>query len=103
MVLILGFNSDNKGLGEFGEFLLALCGFIYMIASVILQRKVFMVWGVIGVYGYIGHLGYVIFKDLPIFPIILALFGLSVIFLGVYFAKNCDKLEAYLRKLILGK
>lgn len=103
LVSVLGLNFDNKGLGEFGEFLLAACGLIYMIASVIMQRKVFMIWGVFGVYGYIGHLGYAIFKDSPIFPIILALFGLSIVFFGVYFAKNCDKLEENLRKLILGK
>lgn len=103
LVSVLGFNFDNKGMGEFGEFLLAFCGFAYMIASILTQRRVFMVWGVIGVYGYIGHLGYVIFKNSPIFPIVLALFGLSIVFFGVYFAKNCAKLEYDLRKLILGK
>ncbi len=95
--IFLQFKIDN----EFAYFVIAAFSFFYMIISIILQRKIFIVWGAIGVFAYIGHLAYVIFKDSPIFPLMLVLFGLFIIFSGLYYSKNCRKIEEKIRKLLI--
>lgn len=95
---VLGqFRWDN----EFAYFSYAIFAVFYMIFSVIVQRKVFMVWGALGMIAYITHLAYVIFKDSPIFPLVLIALGLAIIFAGIYYAKNCKDIEETLRKIIL--
>ena len=93
--ILAQFRWDN----EFAYFLTAIFNFAYMFTSIILKRKVFMVWGAIGFWTYLGHLVYQIFKDTPILPLALVVFGLSVIFLGIYYSKNCKKLEDNLSNL----
>lgn len=88
---------------EFTLFLHTLVSLIYVLVSIIIQRKVFMVFGAIGVWGYIGHLAYKLFAGTPLCPLIMVLFGLSIIFSGIYYSKNCEKIETTLRKAILGK
>jgi len=94
--ILAQFRWDN----EFAYFLTAIFNFAYMFTSIVLKRKVFMVWGAIGFWTYLGHLAFKIFKDTPIFPIVLVIFGLLVIFFGIYYSKNCNKLENNLRNLI---
>ena len=86
---------------EIAYFLFAMFSLLYMIVSILLQRKVFMIWGAIGVFGYIGHLAYTVFKDSPLFVLSLVILGLVIIFSGAYYAKNCDKIETNLRAFIL--
>lgn len=88
---------------EFTFFLYGAGNFLYMIISILLQRKVFMVWGSIGVISYLGHLAYSLFRDSAMFPFVLILFGLAIIFGGIYYAKNCEDIENKLRSLIPGK
>lgn len=100
---LLSVIMQYKWNNEFAHFIYALFSFGYMIMSVILRQKVFMVLGAIGVFGYIGHLAYTIFKDSAIFPLILVCFGLGIIFTGIYYSKNFTKIEKELRKMIIGK
>ena len=88
---------------EVAYFTTAVINFIFMVFSVIVQRRIFMVWGAIGFWGYIAHLAYKIFSDSPLFPFVLVLFGLGVIFSGIYYSKNYEAIEQKLRELILGK
>ena len=85
---------------EFAFFLLAMFNLFYMFISILLKRKVFMVWGAIGFWSYLGHLAFEIFENTPIFPLILVVFGLLIIFFGIYYSKNCKILEDNLRKSI---
>ncbi len=94
--ILAQFKWDN----EFAYFLTALFNFGYMFISILIRRKVFMVWGAIGFWAYLGHLAFEIFKDTPIFPIVLVIFGLLVIFFGIYYSKNCKTLEDKLRGYI---
>ena len=93
------FRWDNEPV----YFLFALFCLAYMIISILVQRKVFMVWGAIGIIGYLGHLAYDIFENSPIFPLVIIALGLAIIFSGIYYTKNCDKIEKTLRKFIFGK
>lgn len=89
-----------KWFNEINYLLFALFSIAYMFVSIIIKRKVFMVWGAIGFLGYLSHLTYTVFKDSPIFPLLLVFIGLAIIFAGIYYAKNCDKIEQKLRNLI---
>ena len=48
-----------------------------------------------GVMGYLGHLAHKVFKDSFSFPIVLALFGLLIIYLGIQYQKNKKQLEKW--------
>ena len=63
-----------------------------ILLSVLLQRRVFVVFGAFGVFDYVGHLAWEIFEDSLLFPFVLSAVGLSIIALGILYAKNCDKI-----------
>jgi hypothetical protein len=64
-----------------------------ILLSVLLQRRVFVVFGAAGVFGYVGHLAWEIFEDSLFFPFVLSAAGLAIIALGILYAKNRDKIE----------
>ena len=101
--VILSIMAQFRWNNEPVYFLFALFCLAYMVTSILVQRKVFMVWGAIGIIGYLGHLAYGIFKDSPIFPLVIIAIGLAIIFSGIYYTKNCEKIETTLRKIIFGK
>ena len=71
-------------------------GFIFL--SVYLRRKVFLIIGTIGVLNYLGHLAWQVLKDSYGLPIVLALAGLGVVFLGVKYQRNRKRFEAAIEK-----
>ena len=83
---------------EFAYFLTALFSITYMFISILIKRKVFMVWGAMGFWSYLGHLAYKVFKDSALFPIVLVGFGLLIIFSGIMYSKYCKTLEDKIRK-----
>ena len=85
---------------EFARFVLGLLNFIYMLIGIVLERRVFLIYGAIGFWGYLGHLAYRIFIHTPLFPVVLVVFGLSVIFSGIYYSKNCTDIENKIRNFI---
>lgn len=103
IVVVSLLSHYNLFKNEFVFLLFGAANFIYMIISILLQRKIFMVWGAFGVVSYLGHLAYTLFKDSALFPFALIIFGLAIIFGGIYYAKNCEKFENKLRNFILGK
>ena len=88
---------------EITYFLRTLVDLGFVFASLILRRKVFMVLGSVGVWGYIGHIAYKIFANSPLCPFVMVLLGLGVIYSGIYYSKNFEKIEQSLRKAIIGK
>lgn len=75
--------SDSE-LSKFTYFLVNLA-LIWM--SVFLRRRAFMVFGALGVMGYIGHLAQ-IFEDSILFPFVLTVIGLAVIYLGIQLTRH---------------
>jgi hypothetical protein len=67
-----------------------------MLLSVLLQRRVFIVFGAVGVFGYVGYLAYRVFKDSLLFPFALTLVGLFVIFLGITYQRNRESIERFI-------
>lgn len=73
-------------------------GFIAL--SILLQRRVFIVYGVIGVNIYLVHLAQEIFKDSMLFPFVLTLMGVAVIALAVQYQKRRVQIDAWVQSLI---
>lgn len=82
-------DSDSE-LSRFFYFLINLS---LMGLSVFLQRRVFIVFGAVGAFGYIGHLASQIFKDSMLFPFVLTLFGLMVLYCGILLHRHGKKIE----------
>ena len=91
--------SPFKHNNEFMCFFAAMINIGFMLTGIILKRKVFIVWGAIGFWAYLGRLAFKVFANTPLFPIILILFGLGIIFSGIYCSKNFEIIEQKIRKL----
>jgi hypothetical protein len=66
----------------------------------ILSLRVFAVFGGLGVAGYLSHLAYRVFADSMIFPLILTLVGIGIVFAGVLWQKHERAISLGLRKLL---
>ncbi len=64
-----------------------------MLLSVLLDRRVFLIFGAVGVFIYLGHLAWEIFEDSLLFPFALSSAGLAVIALGILYARNSEWIE----------
>jgi hypothetical protein len=64
-----------------------------MLLAVLLDRRVFLVFGALGVFGYLGHLAYTVFKDSLLFPFALSAIGIAVIALGVLSQRQQPSIE----------
>lgn len=73
-----------------------------MLTAVVLQRRVFLVFGAIGVYAYLAQLAYVVFKDSVMFPFALTVLGLAIIYGGVLYQRHRGRIESRLREMLLG-
>jgi hypothetical protein len=66
---------------------------VLILLSVLLQRRVFLVFGSAGAFGYVGHLAWEIFEDSMLFPFALSAAGLAIIALGILYARNRERIE----------
>ncbi len=102
MIAFWGSLSSMNSNSELNKFFYCLINLFLILVSVILQRKVFIVFGSMGVFGYLGHLAFSIFEDSLLFPIVLTAFGFAIIYCGVWYRKNKAALEAALLKILPG-
>lgn len=80
---------------ELGKFFYFCINIGLVIISVLFRRKVFLVFGAIGAFGYLGYLSQEVFGDSMVFPIILTLIGLAIIWLTIKYARNQKKIETF--------
>ena len=64
-----------------------------ILLSVLLKRRVFVVFGVVGVFAYTTHLASELFAGSVLFPFVLSAAGLAIDALGILYAKNHPRLE----------
>ena len=83
---------------ELNKFIYLCINLAMLFFGAIIKRRVFAVFGGFGVAGYLGHLAYEVFKDSMLFPVVLSLLGLGVIYLGVIWQRNSDQATQTLRK-----
>ena len=75
---------------RFGYFLINI-GLIGV--SIVLQRRVFLVFGALGAYGYLGYLSYDLFADSLWFTFALTALGASLIAAGVLYQRHRERIE----------
>ena len=85
---------------EAGKFVYCMVNVGLMVLSVLLGRKAFIIFGSLGVFGYLGHLSWTVFKDSMMFPFVMTLIGIFVIFLGVKYQRNEKKITDAVIRLI---
>jgi hypothetical protein len=85
---------------EFGKFLYSLVNIGLIFIGVLLSRRVFAVFGAMGVMGYLGYLSAEVFDDSLLFPLVLTLLGLGIVYVGVVWQRNENLWTAHLRGLL---
>ncbi|OIQ50328.1 hypothetical protein BerOc1_02259 [Pseudodesulfovibrio hydrargyri] len=78
---------------ELGKFVYCCVNLLLMAVSVILQRRVFIVFGALGVSIYLGHLAADVFDDTLSFSFALSGLGLLVILAGLQYHKHREAIE----------
>lgn len=82
---------------ELTKFFYLCINLVLILIGIILNRKVFVLFGGMGSAIYVGHLAYQVFQNSFWFPIILTLIGLGIIYLGIIWQKNEALLTSHMR------
>ena len=78
-----------------------LCINLLMIAiGVILNRKVFVLFGALGSCFYLGHLAFQVFQYSYLFPVALTVIGFAIIYLGILWQKNETAMTEKMRSIL---
>ncbi|MEM8780867.1 MAG: DUF2157 domain-containing protein [Cyanobacteria bacterium P01_G01_bin.49] len=94
-----GLTMMNSG-GEWERFIYFVINLGLILLSILLRRRVFVIFGGVGVVGYLGRLSYTVFQDSLLFPIAISFVGVLMIFGGVQYQKNSATWEAWLRRVL---
>lgn len=78
---------------EINKLIYCFINLFLMLISVVIQRRTFVVFGAIGVFSYLGHLTYSVFEDSLLFPVVLSVIGLAIIYFGIIYHKNRERIE----------
>ncbi|NQD75782.1 DUF2157 domain-containing protein [Pseudomonas sp. CM27] len=87
---------------EWAKAMYCLINIALMGMAVLLRRPVFMVFGALGVAAYLGYLSYEVFAQSLLFPLVVTLIGLGVIWLGLVYQKRREKLSQVMRGCLPG-
>lgn len=85
---------------ELNKFIYLCINLAMIAAGAMLSRRVFAVFGGLGAAGYLGHLAYDVFKDSMMFPFVLTVIGLGVIYLGIIWQRYEEAISSKLRELL---
>ena len=80
---------------EVGHLTYCLLNIALLVASSLLNRRVFIIFGVLGVINYLAQLMVRHFSNSPAFPIVLSFAGLGVIALGMLMHRYGNRTRSY--------
>lgn len=89
-----------EGETELDRFLYFLTNIGLIVLSLLLKRRMFIVFGAIGVFGYLAYLARSVFENSLLFPVALTLLGLLIIFLGIQYQRHHIALEQRIESLL---
>lgn len=92
--------SCQHSYDELSKFIYLCINLVMILAGVILSRKVFVLFGALGVCYYLGHLAFKVFAYSYLFPVILAAFGLGIVYLGILWQKHEQNIALQVRSLL---
>jgi hypothetical protein len=81
----LSFMESHNEWSKFGYFLIHVS---LVVVSLLLKRKVFVVFGAIGIFGYLSNEAYSHFRNSVAFPFVISLIGIVLIVLAMLYKKN---------------
>ncbi len=84
---------------ELGKGIYCLINVGLMFTSVLLSRRVFLVYGSLGVLYYLGHVASLLSGSVG-FPIALTVLGIGVIWAGVMYRKNQSSIDGFILSLV---
>lgn len=82
---------------EWLRFLYCCVNLLLIGVGVVLVRRVFVIFGAIGCAIYLGHLANEVFENSWLFPIALTAIGLGIIYLGVIWQRNEQRITRKVR------
>ncbi|MFN9176467.1 MAG: DUF2157 domain-containing protein [Synechocystis sp.] len=85
---------------EWNRLIYGLINLGLMVLSIMLKRRLFMVFGGLGVFGYISYLAFRVFADSLLFPFALSGLGLGIIAAGILYQRHYRHVEAYFDNLL---
>lgn len=86
--------------GELRWLAFAVISLLAIVVSIILGRRVLLIFGVFGLVGYLGYLAFGIFKLSFGFSVALTTIGIAVIAAGVWYQRNEARVQARLMGVI---
>jgi len=93
MISFWGAVTSMQSHGELSKLLYCAMNLGFVVLSVLLRRRVFLVFGAVGVNAYLGHLAWRVFAHSLIFPFVLTLLGLGIIAAAVYYQRHRAAIE----------
>jgi hypothetical protein len=87
---------------EFHEAIFAVVCLFVMLLSIVLQRRVLIIFAVLGIATYLGHLAFDVFSDSVLFPFALTAIGLGIVAAGILYQRNEEKVRGALLALLPG-
>jgi hypothetical protein len=89
-----GLSLQDSG-SEIGKLVYCLICLGMIGFGVFLSRRVYAVFGGLGLFGYVGHLAWKVFSNVLIFPFVMSAVGIGVIWFGIKFHRNADRISAW--------
>lgn len=95
---LIAFNTSLLSLisTEWDWMVFTLINVIFLFLAILLDRRVFMVFGGLGVFVYLFHLAEEVFRNSIWFPFVVSLIGILLIVLGIFYQRH----EASIRRKI---
>ncbi len=100
MTAFWGALSSMDSGSELRRLLYCLLNLFFIVVSVALRRRVFLVFGALGVNAYLVSLAWRVFQNSVFFPFALTALGLSVIWVAVKYQRNRVRIDPFIDSLI---
>ncbi len=100
MTALWGALSSMDSGNELRRFLYCLLNLFFIVVSVALRRRIFLIFGALGVNAYLVTLSYRVFGNSALFPFALTALGLSVIWVAVKYQRNRARIDPWIDSLI---
>ena len=89
--------ASGSQLGKLGYCLIHL---VLIVISLVLHRRVFLIFGALGVFGYLCTEAYSYFRNSVAFPFVLSVLGMALIAGAMLYKKNEAELQRRLAILV---
>lgn len=85
---------------ELSKFIYLCINLVMIVLGVILNRKVFVLFGALGTCYYLGHLAFQVFQLSYLFPVALSAIGFAIIYLGILWQRHEAVMTAKMRSIL---